>query len=155
MSKKLTLSISNITLTIEHAGGNSLGDALAQALGGLAGASVEVHHFGADETNGKDAPTDTAAASTEAPAQAASEPAAAPAEPAITRPSTEQIVAFLRSKPEFRFRTFDAIKKAFPAADEGLLRRDLDELVDEGDIGTKTRRADRATLYYATLYYAY
>lgn len=154
MSKKLTLSISNISLTIEHAGGTSLGEALAHALGGLAGASVEVRHFGADEANGQtEASTDTAAtstaASTEAPAQAASEPAAAVAEPANTEPSTEQIIEFLRSKPEFRFRTFDAIKKAFPDASSTYLDSELDGAVDDGVIGLKRRRADQAALYYA------
>lgn len=56
------------------------------------------------------------------------------------------VLAFLRSGERFEYRTYNAISKQFGGSGVG---NTLDDLIDRGDVTTKRRRADGATLYKA------
>lgn len=59
------------------------------------------------------------------------------------------LVAFLQPTERFSLRTLSAVQKAFPDRALGDLKTALTELVEDGVLATKRRRADGETLYEA------
>lgn len=73
---------------------------------------------------------------------------AAPAQTNAPAFTSGNVLDFLRSDDRYRLRTAEAVAKHF-GVDEGEASDLLGDLVDEGEVTTRRRRSDGATLYEA------